>query len=128
MRRAILFCLLAAGCSAASAPIEVWLTPERRDTLKKVAARPYITKQERLDDDTVVYHWANRKDNAVTTQKVTRILGAKSANGWQKKLDAQEKEKAKILSEISSIAAKSGTVKKTDLTALVEKHAPGKAR
>ena len=126
MRRAILFCLLSAGCSAASAPIEVWLTPERRDTLKKVAARPYITKQERLDDDTVVYHWANRKDNAVTTQKVTRILGAKSSNGWQKKLDAKDAEKKALLDDLAKIKDKPT---KKDLEKVIGKHsAKGKVQ
>lgn len=127
MKIAIMFSLLAAGCFAASAPIEVWLTPERRDALKKVAARPYITKQERIDNGTVVYHWANRKGNSVTTQKVERVLGAKSESAWGRKLQKAEDEKAAIISDIDALRKKS-SVSKKDLDALAEKHAEKKGK
>lgn len=100
----IVTCALTAG--AASAPIEVWLTPARAEELKRVTVRPYVVAQERLNANTVVYHWTNGLHGVCTTQRVEQVLGKKSKSAWQDKLDAKDAEKKSILDDLEVIKAK----------------------
>lgn len=120
MIRSISILLISAvlSAAAASAPIEVWLTPERAASLKRVTSRPYIVAQDRLAADTVVYHWTNSVPT-VTTQKVQRVLGAPSRNAWQDKLDAKDREKQTLLDDIKAVKDKPT---KKSLEDIISKH------
>lgn len=125
-RLAILLILAASACH--SAPSEVWLTPERARRLKAISSRPYVTAQKRIDDGTVVYSWTNGARSWVTTQAVTRVTGKPAKNAWREKVAAAEADRAALLKEVGDLAGKSGTVKKSDLQAIIDKHANGKAK
>ena len=116
---AMLLVSAALAAAAASAPIEVWLTPERAAALKSVASRPYVVAQERLDADTVVYHWTNGLHGAVTTQRVEQVLGKKAVSAWQSKLDAKDKEKQALIDDLKAVKEKPT---KKDLEAIINKH------
>ncbi len=105
--------------SAASAPMEVWLTPERSAALTRVTSRPYVTYQERLNADTVVYHWTNGLHGAVTTQRVEKVLGGHAKSAWQDKLEAKEREKQTILNDLKAVKDKPT---KAALEAIINKH------
>ena len=126
MIRLSALCLLcsALSLSAASAPIEVWLTPARAAQLQRITSRPYITAQERQPDGTVVYHWTNGLHGAVTTQRVQRVLGAPAKSAWRDKLDKAEKEKQQIISDLRALGGKT-TLSKKDVDAVIKKHEAG---
>ena len=92
--------------AAASAPIEVWLTPERSAALKSVTSRPYVVAQERLNADTVVYYWTNGLHGATTTQRVERVLGKHAKSAWQDRLDSKDKEKRDLLDDLKAVKDK----------------------
>ena len=98
---------------------EVWLTPERAAALKSVASRPYVVTQERLNADTVVYHWTNGLHGAVTTQHVEQVLGKRAKSAWQDKVDAKEKEKQALLDDLKAVKDKPT---KAALEAIITKH------
>lgn len=100
-------------------PTEVWLTPERREALKRVTHRPYIVKQEKLNDTTVVYTWTNGLHGTVTTQKVDKVLGKKATSAWQTRLDKKDKEKADLIADIKAVKDKPT---KKQLEDLLTKH------
>lgn len=122
---AILLFSTALSSCAASAPIEVWLTPERASALKRVASRPYVIAQERIDDETVVYHWTNGLHGACTTQRLDRVIGKPSKSAWQDKLDAKEREKQALLDDVKAIKDKPT---KAVLDAIISKHSKGSAK
>lgn len=99
---------------------EVWLTKERAAQLRAITSRPYITKKTEIGKDMEELHWTNGSRSWVTTQAVTRVAGAKSAHGWQKKLDAEKEARKELIANIKSLAAK-GSASKKDLEAVVEK-------
>lgn len=105
--------------SAASAPMEVWLTPERSAALTRVTSRPYVVAQERLNGDTVVYHWTNGLHGAVTTQRVEQVLGKHAKSAWQDKLDAKDKEKKDLLDDLKAVKDKPT---KAALETIINKH------
>lgn len=108
MIRSIAMLLVSAvlTAAAASAPMEVWLTPERSAALKSVTSRPYVVSQERLNADTVVYHWTNGLHGACTTQRVQRVLGSPAKSAWRDKLDAKDREKQALLDDLKTIKDK----------------------
>ena len=120
-----IFLFFAVMFEAAAAPVEVWLTPARAAALKRVTSRSYIVKQQRLDNDTVVYTWTNGLHGAVTTQQVKRVCGRKSKSAWQTKLDAKTLEKKQLLDDIKSIR---NNPSKKDIESLITKHSPKAAR
>lgn len=121
MIRSIAMLLISAvlSATAASAPIEVWLTAERAASLKNVTSRPFVVAQERLNADTVVYHWTNGLHGAVTTQRVERVLGKHAKSAWQNKLDAKDREKRALLDDLKSVKDKPT---KKDLESIITKH------
>ena len=116
MRTLAIIILLCVSAQAA----EVWLTPERAAQLKAITSRPYITKKAEIGKNMEELHWTNGSRSWVTTQAVTRVAGAKSAHGWQKKLDAEKEARKELIANIKSLAAK-GNASKKDLEAVVEK-------
>ncbi len=116
MRTLAIIILLCVSAQAA----EVWLTPERAAQLKAITSRPYITKKAEIGKNMEELHWTNGSRSWVTTQAVTRVAGAKSAHGWQKKLDAEKEARKELIANIKSLAAK-GSASKKDLEAIVEK-------
>lgn len=85
----ILAAVLASSAALAQTtpkPVEIWLTPERRAELSRVTQRPLILSQERIGD-TLVTRWTNGLHGCVTTQRVVRVLGARSADRRQETLD-----------------------------------------
>ena len=121
MIRSIAMLLVSAvlTAAAASAPIEVWLTPERVAALKSVTSRPYVVAQERLNASTVVYHWTNGLHGAVTTQRVEQVLGKPAKSAWQDKIDAKDREKKALLDDLKAVKDKPS---KSALEAIISKH------
>ena len=113
------FAIIILLCVSARAA-EVWLTKERAAQLRAITSRPYITKKAEIGKDMEELHWTNGSRSWVTTQAVTRVAGAKSAHGWQKKLDAEKEARKELIANIKSLAAK-GSASKKDLEAVVEK-------
>ena len=116
MRTLAIIILLCASAQAA----EVWLTKERAAQLKAITSRPYITRKTDIGKGVEEIHWTNGSRSWVTTQAVVRVAGAKSAHGWQKKLDAEKAARNEIVADIKALAAK-GNASKNDLKAVVEK-------
>lgn len=138
MRRIIFILLLPLFSFAAPKPavpdvpkkppvVEQWLTAERRAQLEAVTSRPYITRKRPIGKGMEEIGWTNGSRSWATTQAVTRIAGAKAANGWQKRLDASEAAKAAILADIDALR-KQPSVSKRDLDAISEKHSERKAK
>lgn len=121
MIRSISLLLVSAALTAAAAsdPMEVWLTPDRAAALKRVASRPYVIKQERLDAGTVVYHWTNGLHGSVSTQRVEQVLGKPAKSAWQDRLDAKAREKQALLDDLKAIKDKPT---KSALKAIISKH------
>lgn len=115
---AAILLVFGAAAGAACAPVEVWLTAERRAALGDIARRPAVVRQQRLDNQTVVFHWTNSAV-AVTTQRVERILGKKAASAWQSRLDAKDKEKQALIDDLKAVANKPT---KQSLEAIITKH------
>lgn len=116
MRTLAIIILLCVSARAA----EVWLTPERAAQLKAITSRPYITKKAEIGKNMEELHWTNGSRSWVTTQAVTRVAGAKSAHGWQKKLDAEKEARKEIVADIKALTER-GNASKKDLEAIVEK-------
>ena len=116
MRTLAIIILLCVSAQAA----EVWLTPERAAQLKAITSRPYITKKAEIGKNMEELHWTNGSRSWVTTQAVTRVAGAKSAHGWQKKLDAEKEARKEIVADIKALTER-GNASKKDLEAIVEK-------
>ena len=51
----ITVCALLVG----AAPVQVWLSKDRRAQLEAITSRPYVSKQEKLGDGREVWHWRN---------------------------------------------------------------------
>lgn len=121
MIRLAALCLLAAAlCApAASAPMDVWLTPARAEQLKQITSRPYISAREPLGHDQAILHWRNGAREWVTTNRVRQVLGKPARNAWQDKLDASKAEKRALLDDLQSI--RSAPTKKA-VDALLDKH------
>ena len=116
MRTLAIIILLCVSARAA----EVWLTKERAAQLRAITSRPYITKKAEIGKDMEELHWTNGSRSWVTTQAVTRVAGAKSAHGWQKKLDAEKEARKEIVADIKALTER-GNASKKDLEAIVEK-------
>ena len=119
MIRLSVLCLLSSALCVFSAPVEVWLTPQRAEQLKRVSSRPYVISQERIDDSTVVYRWTNGLHGACTTQRVERVLGKPAKNAWREKLDAKDREKQALLDDLKAVKDKPN---KKNLEEIILKH------
>lgn len=92
---------------AASAPIEVWLTPERKAALDRITSRPRVVSHSADHEGRLVTRWTNGANEWVVTNKPAKnVLGKKAVNGWQKKLDEKEAEKQAILADLETIKSK----------------------
>ena len=98
---------------------EVWLTPERRESLSQLAKRPYIVSQERVDANTVIYRWTNNVHCTVSTNRIKSILGKPSKNSWQDRLDSKDRENKSLIDDIKAVSAKPT---KKDLDSIIKKH------
>ena len=92
---------------AASAPIEVWLTPERKAALERITSRPRVVSHSADHEGHLITRWTNGANEWVVTNKPAKnVLGKKAGNGWQKKLDEKEAEKRAILDDLETIKSK----------------------
>ena len=114
-----IFLFFAVMFEAAAVPVEVWLTAQRAAALKRITSRSYIVKQQRLDNDTVVYTWTNGLHGAVTTQSVKKVCGKKSLSAWQTKLNAKTLEKELLLEDLRGMG---NSPSKKQLDAIISKH------
>lgn len=112
--------LIGAHAAAASVP-GAWLSKERAEQLRRISSRPYITAAERQGTN-MVCRWTNGAREWATTQAVQQAVGKPAKNVWRDRVEKAEKEKAEILEDFKAVAAKSGTPKKTDLQAVIDKH------
>jgi len=111
MKRLIVWTLcLFSVIAAQAAPKEVWLTPEKRAAFERVRERPYIVKQERLNANTVVYHWTNNAVN-VTTQKLSQVMGAKSHDARREALESLLANNAILLARYAEATNRIGAAK-----------------
>ncbi|MFA7098283.1 MAG: hypothetical protein WC383_17595, partial [Gammaproteobacteria bacterium] len=78
MTRFITSAFLLVAVSAAAAPVEVWLSKDRRAQLEAITSRPYVSRQEKLRDGREVWLWKNGSREWATTQTVKRVFGAKA--------------------------------------------------
>ena len=106
-------------CVSAQAA-EVWLTKDRAAQLNAITSRPYITKKTKIGKGMEELRWTNGSRSWVTTQAVARVAGAKSAHGWQKKLDAEKAARKELVADIKALAER-GNAGKKDLEAVIEK-------
>lgn len=100
--------------------VEQWLSPARRAQLKAITSRQYITAKRDIGKGMEEVHWTNGARSWVTTQAVTRVIGAKAANGWRLKLDAEKAKTEAILKSVRKMAEK-GTATKKDLLEIIDK-------
>lgn len=92
---------------SASAPIEVWLTPERKAALERITSRPRVVSHSADHEGRLVTHWTNGASEWVVTNRPAKnVLGKKAVNGWQAKIDAKEAEKKAILADLEAIKEK----------------------
>ena len=129
MTRFITSAFLLVAVSAAAAPVEVWLSKDRRAQLEAITSRPYVSKQEKLGDGREVWHWRNGAREWTTTQEVKRVAGAKARNPHaEAKREAAEAraEKEALLTEIKALGNKQ-KITPADLKAVAEKHGKSKA-
>jgi len=120
MKPSIVWTLCLFSVIAAQAnPKEVWLTPETRAAFDRVRERPYVVKQERLNANTVVYHWTNNVVN-VTTQKLSQVMGAKAHDARREKLENLLANNAVLLARYSDATNRIGAAK-ANLQALKKK-------
>lgn len=112
--------ILAAVIShAASAPVEVWLTPQHKAQLSAITSRPYMVQRVSLGKGLEVVTWRNGAREWATTQTVARVQGSKSSNGWQSKVDAVESDKKALLDDLRAIQQKPS---KLAIEKIIEKH------
>ena len=111
--------LLLTSSIAASAPIEVWLTPARAAELQRVTSRPRITRETRVDADTSVYHWTNGARSWDTTQRVQRVIGKPAHDARREQFEAERAERKAIMDELQAVKAKPT---KQALDAIISKH------
>lgn len=111
---------LALSVRAADQPAEVWLTPERAAQLRRVTARPHVTARETLADGREALRWTNGSREWATTNAVRPMLGKRSPNGWQDRVDKAEKEKAEVIESVKALKAK-GKPTASDLDAIIQK-------
>ena len=121
----ITVCALLVG----AAPVQVWLSKDRRAQLEAITSRPYVSKQEKLGDGREVWHWRNGGREWTTTQEVRRVAGAKARNPHaEAKREAAEAraEKEALLTEIKALGNKQ-KITPADVKAVAEKHGKSKA-
>lgn len=109
MTRALLILTVSAlsfSAAAASAPMEVWLTPERKAALGRITARPRVISQERGRDGATISRWTNGCSEWTVTNAPNGQLGKRSVNAWQSKLDAKEKERRDLLDDLKAVKDK----------------------
>jgi len=104
---------------AFSASVEVWLTPERKAALNRIASRPRVIAQERGKGGEVINRWTNGSREWATTNRPGAALGKRSVNAWQQKLDAKDREKQSLLDDLKAVKDKPA---KKDLEAIINKH------
>lgn len=129
MTRFITSAFLLVAVSAAAAPVEVWLSKDRRAQLEAITSRPYVSRQEKLGDGREVWHWRNGAREWTTTQEVKRVAGAKARNPHaEAKREAAEAraEKEALLTEIKALGNKQ-KITPADVKAVAEKHDKSKA-
>jgi len=125
MSRLAFILLIPVFCLAAPVK-QQWLTKEQIAQLSAITSRPYITAKRPLGKGVEELRWTNGSREWVTTQAVTRVLGAKAANGWQKKIDAKEREKQNLLDDIRALGKKA-KVTPSEINAVADRHDPGRA-
>jgi hypothetical protein len=121
----ITVCALLVG----AAPVQVWLSKDRRAQLEAITSRPYVSKQEKLGDGREVWHWRNGAREWTTTQEVRRVAGAKAHNPHAKARREAAEARAEadaLLDEIKALGRKQ-KVSPADLKAVAEKHGKSKA-
>ena len=121
----ITVCALLVG----AAPVQVWLSKDRRAQLEAITSRPYVSKQEKLGDGREVWHWRNGGREWTTTQEVRRVAGAKAKSPHaeaKRELAEARAEKEALLDEVRELGRKQ-KVSPADLKAVAEKHGKSKA-
>lgn len=121
----ITVCALLVG----AAPVQVWLSKDRRAQLEAITSRPYVSRQEKLGDGREVWHWRNGAREWTTTQEVRRVAGAKAHNPHaeaKRELAEARAEKEALLDEVRALGRKQ-KVSPADLKAVAEKHGKSKA-
>ena len=116
----ITVCALLVG----AAPVDVWLSKDRKAQLEAILSRPYVSKQEKLGDGREVWHWRNGGREWTTTQAVRRVAGAKAHNPHaEAKREAAEAraEADALLDEVKALGRKQ-TITPADVKAVAEKH------
>lgn len=129
----ITVCALLVG----AAPVQVWLSKDRRAQLEAITSRPYVSKQEKLGDGREVWHWRNGAREWTTTQEVKRVAGAKAQSPHaeakrelaeaKRELAEARAEKEALLDEVRALGRKQ-KVSPADLKAVAEKHGKSKAK
>lgn len=130
MTRFITSAFLLVAVSAAAAPVEVWLSKDRRAQLEAITSRPYVSRQEKLRDGREVWHWKNGSREWATTQTVKRVSGAKAKSPHaeaKRELAEARAEKEALLDEVRALGRKQ-KVSPADLKAVAEKHGKSKAK
>lgn len=100
--------------------VEQWLSPARRAQLKAITSRQYITAKRDIGKGMEELHWTNGARSWVTTQAVTRVIGAKATNGWQKKLDVEKAKTEDIIESVRKMSERGNATKK-ELIEIIEK-------
>ena len=97
----------------------VWLSPARLAQLKQATDKPRIIATAPASSTTTSYTWTDGKRTWTTTEPNKQVLGAKSTNAWQDKIDVERAAKEEILTDLKAVA--SGKVSKAAIDNVIQK-------
>ena len=107
--------ILAAAITAAQQPKPKGppqiLSAEQRAALSRITNRGFITGQKDLPDGRKELTWTDGKNTVITTQKIERVQGKKSADPRRAELAAVKAERDQAKTERDTIKADRDAIK-----------------